>query len=281
MLSEVGRRLLRRGAPVVLLTLGLLTGVPAAGWAQSGRADLAKAREFYNQRQFDDAIATATAARRYADSADAASIVLARAHLERYRERADPADLSAAREVLGTIRADGLERRDQVELLLALGQSMFLEDDFGAAAAIFESALDQASETDPALAEALLEWWGSAVERQAGLMSREARTAAFRRLSDRMRQELARNPTSAGAIYWHVVALRGAGDTDRAWDAAVAAWARARLLGDRAPNLRADLDRLVLSGIVPDRVRQLAQDQRAGAESQFKAEWELVKERWK
>jgi hypothetical protein len=207
--------------------------------------------------------------------------VLARAHLERYRERADPSDLSAAREVLGTIRAGGLERRDQVELLLALGESMFLEDDFGAAAAIFESAVDQATEADPLLAEALLEWWGSAVERQAGLLAREPRTAAFRRLSERMRQELARNPTSAGAIYWHVVALRGAGDTDRAWDAAVAAWARARLIGDRAPNLRADLDRLVLSGIVPDRVRQLAHDQRAGAESQFKAEWELVKERWK
>ena len=106
------------------------------------------------------------------DSADAASIVLARAHLERYRERADPSDLKAAREVLGTIRADGLDRRDQVELLLALGESMFLEDDFGAAAAIFESALDQAAETDPSLAEALLEWWGSAVERQAGQLAR-------------------------------------------------------------------------------------------------------------
>jgi len=281
MVSQAGRRFAWRGAPVVLLTLGLMAAVPAVGSAQSGRADLAKARTFYNQRQFDDAIAAATAARRFGDSADAASIVLARAHLERYRERADPADLSAAREVLGTIRADGLERRDQVELLLALGQSMFLEDDFGAAAAIFESALDQASAADPVLAEAVLEWWGSAVERLAGTLPREPRTAAFRRLSDRMRLELARSPTSAGAIYWHVVALRGAGDTDRAWDAAVAAWARARLIGDRAPNLRADLDRLVLSGIVPDRVRQLAQDQRAGAESQFKAEWELVKERWK
>jgi hypothetical protein len=281
MVPQVGRRRVRRRARIVLLALGLLAAVPAAALAQSGRADLAKARSLYNQRQFDDAIATATAARRFADSADVASIVLARAHLERYRERADPSDLSAAREVLGTIRAGGLERRDQVELLLALGESMFLEDDFGAAAAIFESALDLATEADALLAEALLEWWGSAVERQAGLLPRDGRTAAFRRLSERMRQELARNPTSAGATYWHVVALRGAGDTDRAWDAAVAAWARSRLIGDGAPNLRADLDRLVLTGIVPDRVRQLAQDQRAGAESQFKAEWELVKERWK
>ena len=67
----------------------------------------------------------------------------------------------------------------------------------------------------------------------------------------------------------------------RAWDAAVAGWVRARLVGERAPALRADLDRLVLQGIIPDRVRHMAQDQRAAAESQLKAEWELVKEKWK
>ena len=265
----------------MLLVLAIVLGLPASGVAQSGRTDLAKARGHYNQRQFDEAIAVASAARRFADSADAASIVLARAHLERYRERADPADLSAAREVLGSIRAGGLDARDQVELLLAVGESLFLEDDFGAAAAIFESGLNHASASDPLLAEAVLEWWGSAVERQAGSLSREPRTTMFRRLAERMQAELAKNPTSGGATYWYVVALRGAGDVDRAWDAAVAGWARSKMIGDRAPNLPADLDRLVLNGIVPDRVRQLAQDQRAGAESQFKAEWELVKERWK
>jgi len=268
-------------AATVLVTLAIVLGAPAAGLAQSGRADLAKARGHYNQRQFDEAIAVASSARRFADSADAASIVLARAHLERYRERADPSDLSAAREVLGSIRAGGLDTRDQVELLLAVGESLFLEDDFGAAATIFESGLTHATAADPLLAEAILEWWGSAVERQAGSLAREPRTAVFRRLGERMQEELAKNPGSGGATYWHVVALRGAGEIDRAWDAAVAGWARSKLIGDNAPNLRADLDRLVLSGIVPDRVRQLPQDQRNGAESQFKAEWELVKERWK
>jgi hypothetical protein len=52
-------------------------------------------------------------------------------------------------------------------------------------------------------------------------------------------------------------------------------------MGDRAPSLRADLDRLVLRGIIPDRVKHMADDERAAAESQFKADWELVKERWK
>ena len=282
MMSPAGRR---RGArpltPIAVALAVLIAGQTALPGAQSGRDELAKARAHYNQRQFDEAIDAATAARRFGESADVASIVLARAHLERYRERADPSDLSAAREVLGSIRAGGLEPRDQVELLLAVGESLFLEDDFGAAATIFESGLDQAAAADRRLAESLLEWWGSAVERQAGNLPREPRTAAFRRLAERMREELAKNPTSAGATYWHVVALRGAGDVDRAWDAAVAGWARARLIGEQAPNLRADLDRLVIQGIVPDRVRQLSQDQRAGAESQFKAEWELVKERWK
>jgi tetratricopeptide (TPR) repeat protein len=281
MLSPAGFRGLVTRVPAAALLLGVLAAAPAAVLAQSGRADLARARVHYNQRQFDEAIATATLARTMPDTADVAGIVLARAHLERYRERADPADLSAAREVLNSIRAGGLEPRDQVETLLAVGESLFLEDDFGAAAAIFESALDRAAALDQELAEALVEWWGSAVERQAGGLSREARIAVCRRLADRMRTELARTPSSAGATYWLVVALRGAGEVDGAWDAAVAAWARARLIGQRAPSLRADLDRLVLQGIIPDRVRQLAQDQRPGTESQFRAEWELVKERWK
>jgi hypothetical protein len=96
-----------------------------------------------------------------------------------------------------------------------------------------------------------------------------------------MRQELGRNPTSAAASYWTVAALRGAGEPERAWDAAVATWVRARLLGDRSSSLRADIDRLMVHGIIPDRVRHLRQDAQAEAESQFKADWELVKEKWK
>jgi len=68
---------------------------------------------------------------------------------------------------------------------------------------------------------------------------------------------------------------------NRAWDAAVAAWVRARLAGNSSATLRADLNHLVMQGIIPDRVRHVAQDQRAAAESQLRADWELVKERWK
>jgi hypothetical protein len=269
------------GMPCLGLIVAMLTCGPVAAAAQASRGDLAKARVHYNQREFDDAIAAATAARRTAETADPATIVLARAHLERYRERADPSDLSAAREALGLVRVTGLDDRDQVELLLALGESLFLEDDFGAAAEIFESGLDRAAVVDREIGDAMLDWWGSAIERQALGLPPDLRRGVFTRLIDRTRAELAVNPASIAASYWSVVALRGAGELDRAWDAAVAAWVRARMSGERSAALRADLDRFVLNGLVPDRVRHVAQDQRVAAESQMKADWELVKEKWK
>ena len=267
--------------PAVTLALALLMGAPLPLFAQAARADLAKARTLYNQKQFDEAIVAATQARRQPDVADMAAIVLARAHLERYRERSDPSDLSAAREALSAVRATTLDVRDQTELILALGQSLFLEDEFGAAAEMLESGLERATTADPALAEAMMEWWGSSIERLAGTLSRDPRHVLFRRLFAGASDELARHPTSAAAIYWSAAALRGAGDLERAWDAAVAGWVRSRLLGERSTALRADLDRLVLEGIVPDRVRHLVSEQQAGAESQLKADWELVKEKWK
>ena len=271
----------RAGLACLALSVVLLTGWSVPLVAQANRGDLARARLHYNQREFDQAIAAATAARRASETADAAAIVLARAHLERYRERADPTDLSAARVALGLVRASELEPRDEVELLLALGESLFLEDDFGAAAEIFESGLERAADVDDEIANAMLDWWGSAIERQVTAYPPETRRAAFARLLDRTRAELAADPSSSAASYWTVVALRGTGELNRAWDAAVAAWVRARLSGVRAPELRADLDRLVLQGLVPDRVRHVAADRRTEAESQLKADWELVKEKWK
>jgi hypothetical protein len=251
--------------------------VPVVATAQ--RAELAKARTLYNKRQFDDAILVAGAARHTPAVADAAAIVQARAHLERYRERADPSDLSAARAALSAVRAAGLAPRDRLEFLLALGQSMFLEDDFGAAAEIFESGLDGAS-ADAELRDALLEWWASAIDRSAVGLRPEIREATYDRLSDRMSAEVAKNPASATAGYWAIVALRGTGNTARAWDAAVAGWARARLMGDRAASFRGDVNRLVNEGIIPDRVRALPADQRPGSQAQMRADWELVKQKW-
>jgi len=261
--------------------VALMVVVLATTSVSADRAELARARSLFNQRQFDGAIAAALVAQKTPATMDAATVVLSLAHLERYRERANPADLSAARTALGTVRATSLDPRDHIDFLMALGEALFFEDDYGAAAQIFESGLDGAIAQGPVPAEAMLDWWGSAVERHADGLAREQREAAFGRMRDRMARELSRDPGSAAAGYWVAVATRGAGDPAGAWDAAIAGWVRARLASGRAANLRADLDKLMLDGIIPDRVRLLAPDRRAEAESNMKADWAVVKERWK
>ena len=101
------------------LSAALVLCVASSATAQ--RADLARARSLYNSRQFDAAIEAASAAQKVSATMDAATVVLARAHLERYRERANPEDLAAARVALGTVRVTNLDPRDGVDLLMALG----------------------------------------------------------------------------------------------------------------------------------------------------------------
>jgi hypothetical protein len=252
-----------------------------ASSAAAQRADLARARTLYNERQFDGAIEAATAAQKEPAVADPATVVLARAHLERYRERANPEDLSAARVALGTVRVTNLDSRDHVDYLMALGEALFFEDDYGAAATLLESGIDRAIAQGAETGESMLEWWGSAVERHADALDREARIIAFRRLRERMARELARNPGSAAAAYFLVVATRGCGEPVEAWNAAIAGWVRARLAGGRSAALRADLDKLVLQGIIPDRVAMLVIERREQGESDLRGEWAVVKERWK
>jgi tetratricopeptide (TPR) repeat protein len=249
--------------------------------AAAQHADLGRARSLYNERQFDAAIDAAAAAQKIPATADAATVVLARAHLERYRERANPEDLSAARTALGTVRVSNLDARDHVDFLTALGEALFFEDDYGAAATLFESGIDAAMSQGLQTGESMLEWWGSAMERHADALEREPRIAAFTRLRERMSRELSRNPSSAAAAYWLVVGTRGAGEPFEAWEAAIAGWVRARLAGPMSAKLRADLDKLVIEGIIPDRVRAAAPDKRGQMESDLKTEWAVVKERWK
>ena len=252
-----------------------------ASSAAATRAELAKARALYNQRQFDGAIEAATVAQKTPATMEPATVVLARAYLERYRERADPADLGLARTALGTVRAVNLDAKDRIDFLMALGEALFFEDDFGAAARLFESGLDVAMTNGAPQGDAMLDWWGSAVERHADTLGRAPRSEAFGRMRDRMATELMRNPASAAAGYWVVVGTRGTGDAMAAWDAAIASWVRARLAGEHSASLRADLDKLVLEGIIPDRANVLVADQRTQAVSNLRAEWELVKQRWK
>ncbi len=78
-----------RGLTPLLVVL-LLLASPA--WAAE-HPSLAKARALYNTGDFDGAISAAAVSRRVPASEDASALVIARSHLERYRQRADPADL--------------------------------------------------------------------------------------------------------------------------------------------------------------------------------------------
>ena len=262
-----------------VLALAIVSGLAAS--ADATRADLARARSFYNQRQFDQAIEAAVVAQKTPTTANAATVVLARAHLERFRERADPSDLAAARAALGSVVSDELEDSDRVDFLMALGQALFLQDDYGAAARLFESGLSSAESIGTTPYEAMLDWWGSSVERYAENLERDRRPQVFARLGDRMAVELAHHPDSGAAGYWIVVAARGSGDPVAAWDAAIASWVRARLAGTRSATLRADLDKLVLEGIITDRARLAPPDRREQETAELRAEWELIKQRWK
>jgi hypothetical protein len=247
----------------------------------ASREDLARARQLFNARQYDAAIAAATAAQKTPETADAAAIVLARAHLERYRQFSDPSDLGAARLALSDVDAATLGTPDRAEYLIALGGSLFLEDDFGAAAEIFESALEIAPAAGDDAREAVLDWYGSAMERWASPYVTSRRAQMLARLVARMEREQARHPGSRAAAYWLAAGLRAQGELERAWQAAIAAWVRAPLAGEAAPALRADIDRLVREGIIPDRAREAPESERESREAALRAEWELLKEKWK
>jgi hypothetical protein len=268
-------------APMTRALAAVLAVVLGSAALLASREDLSRARQLFNDRRFDDAIVAATAARKSPETADSAAIVLARAHLERYRQLADPTDLGAARAALGAVGVDRLGTPDRAEFLIALGGSLFLEDDFGAAAEVFESAMEIAPAAGEDARESVLDWYGAAMERWAAPYVTSRRAQMLTRLVARMEREQAKNPGSRAASYWLAAGLRAQGDTDRAWQSAIAAWVRAPLAGAGAAPLRADIDRLVLEGIIPDRGREAPDGERETREAVLRAEWELVKQKWK
>jgi hypothetical protein len=261
----------------LLALLIVLAGAPA-GAAESPA--LVAARTAYNAGDYDAAIAAATEARQQPPWDHAASLVLARAYLERFRRQADRADLDAAHEALVAVQAPELSPRDQVDLLVGLGQYLFLSDGFGGAAELFDSALAQSyllSVQDRLL---LLDWWANAVDRSAQNRPADRRSAVYERLVARMEEELRREPGSPAANYWLPVAARGAGNVERAWEAATAGWIRTRLAPSSATTVRADLDRFVTQALIPERVRMRGTRDPQAATTEMQAEWQRVKDMW-
>ena len=259
--------------------LMLLVTAPLAWGAE--HPSLAKARALYNAADYDAAVSAATVARADPASADAAALVVARSHLERYRLRLDPGDLVAAREALSAIRPAALSPRDRVDLLVGLGQALYLAETFGAAAELFDTALSQSTLLGARDRLLLLDWWATSVDREAQTRAADRRVPLLEGVIARMEEEVRRDPGNAAANYWLAASARGAGDLDRAWHAAVAGWIRATLTPETAAALRADLDRLVTQLLIPERTRTRPVREQLEAAAALRAEWESVKDQWK
>jgi hypothetical protein len=128
--------------------------------------------------------------------------------------------------------------------------------------------------------ERALDWWATALDRDAQLQPPDARPAIYARVSEQMQQELKRDPASSAANYWIAAAARGAGDLDRAMAAASAAWVRGLMAHDRGAALRADIDRLVTQALIPDRAARLTLRDKRQAIDGMLAEWESFKDGW-
>lgn len=264
-----------RSVAIVLVLLGL---APTA-WADEPPA-LAKARTLYNAANYEGAIDAAAIARRQPAWADAASLVMARSYIERFRQNADARDLVAAREAFVTIKSTSLTPRDQVDLVIGLGQSLYLSEIFGAAANLFSTALSRSTLLGARDKQMLLDWWATAMDRDAQTRPGDRRRVVFEQISARMEEELRQDPGSAVANYWEAVALRGMGDVEGAWNAAIAGWVRSTLSPETTSELRADLDRLVMQALIPERSRVMAVRDPQEAVTALRAEWELVKQQW-
>jgi hypothetical protein len=221
------------------------------------------------------------------DVANAAALVLARAHLERFRLESNRDDLTRARETLATVRPAELTPRDDVAFLMSQGLLLYLdgcsEGCFSASAELFALALARA----PAAAlggterDAIFEWWAGALDRQAQFGQSAERPLIYRRILDGADEEVAAHPGSASATYWVAAAARGYGDHERAWGAAVAGWVRAREFGDRGATLRADLDRFVTQVLLPERAGLRAGDaDPRPVYDRLLAQWEEIKTKY-
>jgi hypothetical protein len=240
------------------------------------------ARQLYNLGKYDEAVKVAARLRADPAAHDAASLVLGRSHLERFRQSADRADLVAAREALREVRPAALAAREQTEYLVGLGELLYLDEAYGAAAEVFVTAFERSRELGPRPFDRVFDWWATSLDRQAQSRLIEDRDALYGEILFRAQAALAQMPGLAAPAYWLVVATRSLGDTVRAWDAAVAAWVRAPLADGQGTGLRADLDRLVLQAIIPERARQLAttDSDRERQAARLRLDWETVKKDW-
>lgn len=247
-----------------------------ASAARAADDPLARARQLYNQQQYEAAVNAAEQARLIPARADAADLVAARAYLERYRSSEATDDLANARMRLRRLDPLRFEPRERVEYLIGLGETLYFDAAYGAAADVFDSVLRGSDVIATEQRERVLDWWADSLDHDARPRPDIDRQAVYRRVRARMDDELAMRPGNGVAAYWHAAAARGQGDLQAAWDAAEAAWVRAPLAADSGAKLRSDIDDLMQRAIIPDRAKFAGQPVQ-----RLQADWEQFKERWK
>jgi len=240
---------------------------------------LAKARLLYNQHQYEAAVNAAEQARLASARTDSADLIAARAYLERFRASAASDDLTNARERFRRLDPQRFDPSERVEYIVGLAEALYLDGAYGAAATMFDSILLGQDLLTGTARDRVLDWWADTIDRDARVRSATGagldRAAVYQRIRSRMEDELAAHPGNPSAAYWLAAAARSQGDVQGAWNAAEAAWTRSPLGSDHGAALRADLDRLMTRGIIPERAKALSQPAAA-----FVAEWEQFKERW-
>ena len=248
--------------------------------AAGSRDVLSRAKQLYNSADYDAAIDGARDAAKSPDLAAAAQLVMARAYLERFRQSGNDDDRSAARDALKQVRAAALADDDRVELTIALGELLYFDGQSGAAAEQFELALAHADRRQPVRRERLVDWWATALDRQSQSAAEPVARSLQTRIVRRMEEELHGDAGATVASYWLAAAARGAGDLERAWDAAIAGWVRISPLGARGASARSALDALVTKAIIPDRARLIAPASPDAAAASMRSQWDALKKAW-
>lgn len=241
---------------------------------------LSEARRLYNAQQYEAAERAARTAVAQPRTANSARVVLARALLERYRESSNAAHLTEARDALRAANPTTLDARERVELMLGYAEGLFLEDRFAAAAEIFEPVIAAAAQIGPAAHTRALDWWATAIDRHAATRPFPERGPLYERIIRKMKGELEREPGSAPANYWLVAATHGTGDLDAAWSAAQASWLRAGFAGAGVVQSRAEIDRVVMEGIIPARAARVGGREPNLVVAGMVGEWEAFKSNW-
>jgi hypothetical protein len=256
--------------------------VATAGLTAQREVDpLTRARQAYNEQQFDRAVSFANDAKRNPAQLDSASLVIARALLERFRRTTDPADLDAARKALLAVNTAKLTLSEASEMHLGMAEMMYVDQQFGAATELFEVALDRPAMVPARNRDRVLEWWAASLDSYAQYAPDIQRGAKYWRMLTRLEQEAVRGPATPAVAYWMAAAARGIGDPERAWSLAIAGWIQAPLIaGGRAAALRADLDKL-MEAIILERAHDSADADAEALKIALAAEWAAIKERWK